>query len=98
MNSTAYVPEILLILLQQSNINLYIPVYQRLIEEILVDVYHKQLVGGSGKKTTHFIVHVYYYLNHRTLDYLCHKWYNPAPLNGSAPNLLQSTWQALKQL
>ncbi|KIM79083.1 hypothetical protein PILCRDRAFT_10740 [Piloderma croceum F 1598] len=30
----------------------------------------------------------YHYINHRTDDYLCHKWSNPAPLNGSAPNLV----------
>ena len=23
------------------------------------------------------------------LDYLCHKWCNPGPLNGSAPNLVK---------
>ena len=40
------------------------------------------------KKTTHFIVDTYHYINHRTTDYLCRKWCNPAPLNGSAPNLV----------
>ena len=30
----------------------------------------------------------YHYINHRITDYLCQKWYNPAPLNGSAPNLV----------
>jgi hypothetical protein len=29
------------------------------------------------------------YINHRTLDYLCRKWCNPVPLNGSAPNLIR---------
>ncbi|KAF8995016.1 hypothetical protein BDQ17DRAFT_1212775, partial [Cyathus striatus] len=38
--------------------------------------------------TTRFIVDSYHYINHRTTDYTCHKWCNPAPLNGSAPNLV----------
>jgi hypothetical protein len=33
-------------------------------------------------------VDTYHYINHRTTDYLCRKWCNPAPLNGSAPNLV----------
>jgi len=41
------------------------------------------------KETTRFIVDSYHYINHRTVDYLCCKWCNPAPLNGSAPNLIQ---------
>jgi hypothetical protein len=40
------------------------------------------------KKTSRFIVDSYHYINHRTTDYLCRKWCNPAPLNGSAPNLV----------
>ncbi|KAF8992585.1 hypothetical protein BDQ17DRAFT_1392809 [Cyathus striatus] len=38
--------------------------------------------------TTRFIVDSYHYINHRTTDYTCRKWCNPAPLNGSAPNLV----------
>ena len=38
--------------------------------------------------TSRLIVDVYHYKNHRTSDYLCRKWCNPAPLNGSAPNLV----------
>lgn len=41
------------------------------------------------QNTTRFIVDSYHYINHRTEDYLCHKWCNPAPLNGSAPNLIR---------
>ena len=41
------------------------------------------------KETTRFIVDSYHYINHRTVDYLCRKWCNPAPLNGSAPNLIR---------
>jgi hypothetical protein len=41
------------------------------------------------KKTTRFIVDAYHYINHRTLDYLCRKWCNPGPLDGSAPNLVK---------
>ena len=40
------------------------------------------------KQTSRFIVDSYHYVNHQTTDYLCHKWCNPAPLNGSAPNLV----------
>jgi hypothetical protein len=40
------------------------------------------------KSTTRFIVDSYHYINHRTTDYLCRKFCNPAPLNGSAPNLV----------
>lgn len=40
------------------------------------------------KKHTRFIVDSYHYINHRTTDYLCRKWCNPAPLDGSAPNLV----------
>jgi hypothetical protein len=40
------------------------------------------------KKSTRFIVDSYHYINHRTSDYLCRKWCNPAPLDGSAPNLV----------
>ena len=42
----------------------------------------------AWKQTTHFIVDFYHYINHCTKDYLCRKWCNPAPLNGSAPNLV----------
>jgi hypothetical protein len=47
--------------------------------------------GGTWprwRETSHFIVDSYHYMNHRTTDYLCRKWCNPAPLNGSAPNLV----------
>ncbi len=40
------------------------------------------------KKTSRFIVDSYHYINHRADDYLCRKWCNPAPLDGSAPNLV----------
>jgi hypothetical protein len=49
------------------------------------------IVNGSWnvwKETSRFIVDSYHYINHRTNDYLCRKWCNPAPLNGSAPNLV----------
>ena len=42
----------------------------------------------AWKKTTRFVVDSYHYINHRTTDYLCRKYCNPAPLNGSAPNLV----------
>ena len=40
------------------------------------------------KKTTRFIVDSYHYNNHRATDELCRKYCNPAPTNGSAPNLV----------
>jgi hypothetical protein len=40
------------------------------------------------RPTTRFIVDSYHYINHRTTDYLCRKYCNPAPLDGSAPNLV----------
>ena len=40
------------------------------------------------QNTTRFIVDSYHYINHRTSDYICCKWCNPAPLNGTAPNLV----------
>ena len=46
-----------------------------------------RVLMGSNQKTTQFIVDSYHYINYCTTDFLCHKWCNPAPLNGSAPNL-----------
>lgn len=46
------------------------------------------VLWNSWLKTTRFIVDAYHYINHRTSDYICRKWCNPGPLNGSAPNLV----------
>jgi hypothetical protein len=43
---------------------------------------------ADWKNTTRFIVDTYHYTNHRTTDELCRKWCNPAPHDGSAPNLV----------
>ena len=40
------------------------------------------------RHTTRFIVDAYHYTNHRTNDELCRRWCNPAPQDGSAPNLV----------
>ncbi|KAF8999973.1 hypothetical protein BDQ17DRAFT_1391396 [Cyathus striatus] len=40
------------------------------------------------KTTTRFVVDSFHYINHRVGDYLCCKFCNPSPLNGSAPNLV----------
>ena len=40
------------------------------------------------QNTSRFIVDSYHYINHRSTDSLCRKWCNPAPSNGSAPNLV----------
>ena len=39
-------------------------------------------------KTTRFIVDTYHYINHRVQGYLCRKYRNPSPADGSAPNLV----------
>ena len=39
-------------------------------------------------KTSRFIVDSYHYTNHEVKDKMCQKWCNPAPTNGSAPNLV----------
>ena len=55
-------------------------------------VLHTAIVNGSWdaiwKNTTRFIVDAYHYINYRMTDYLCYKWCNPAPQDGSAPNLV----------
>ncbi|KAJ8691018.1 hypothetical protein PTI98_010632 [Pleurotus ostreatus] len=48
----------------------------------------KQGDWPKWEDTTRFIVDSYHYINHRTTDYICRTWCNPAPLNGSAPNLV----------
>ncbi len=40
------------------------------------------------KNTTRFIVDSYHYTNHQVDDYLCRKYCNPNPMDGSAPNLI----------
>ncbi|KAF8998030.1 hypothetical protein BDQ17DRAFT_1391787 [Cyathus striatus] len=39
-------------------------------------------------KDSRFVVDGYHYTNHCSDDYLCRKWCNPAPQDGSAPNLV----------
>jgi hypothetical protein len=49
------------------------------------------LANGSWeewKETSHLIVDSYHYTNHRAGDFICRKYCNPAPLDGSAPNLV----------
>jgi uncharacterized Zn finger protein (UPF0148 family) len=40
------------------------------------------------KRTSRFIVDSYHYINHKADDILCRTWCNPAPTDGSAPNLV----------
>jgi hypothetical protein len=42
------------------------------------------------KDRSRLIVDTYHYINHRIDDVLCRTWCNPAPLDGSAPNLVKS--------
>jgi hypothetical protein len=39
-------------------------------------------------ETTRFIVDTYHYTNHKATDKICRRWCNPAPTDGSAPNLV----------
>ncbi|KAF8962231.1 hypothetical protein BDZ97DRAFT_1623880, partial [Flammula alnicola] len=48
----------------------------------------RQTQSGVWKKTSRFIVDTYHYINHRVTDYLCRKYCNPSPGDGSAPNLV----------
>jgi hypothetical protein len=43
---------------------------------------------NTWSQTTRFIVDSYHYQNHRKTDTLCRTWCNPAPTDGSAPNLV----------
>lgn len=47
-----------------------------------------QGLWDSWQQTTRFIVDSYHYRNHRKTDTLCRTWCNPAPTDGSAPNLV----------
>ena len=47
---------------------------------------------NTWKETSRFIVDSYHYNNHRAEDLLCQKWCNPAPQDGSAPNLVILDW------
>jgi len=40
------------------------------------------------RDTSRLIVDSYHYTNHRVEDFMCRKYCNPAPLDGSAPNLV----------
>jgi hypothetical protein len=44
------------------------------------------------KNTTWFIVDTYHYSNHSADDIMCRTWCNPSPFDGSAPNLVISTF------
>jgi len=47
-----------------------------------------QGLWDEWSETTRFIVDSYHYQNHRKTDALCQTWCNPAPTDGSAPNLV----------
>jgi hypothetical protein len=58
-------------------------------------VLRRSITTGSWnrwQKTSRFIVDSYHYNNHRATDILCQKWCNPAPRDGSAPNLVVLEW------
>src|SRR6266511_1567666 len=42
-------------------------------------------------QTTRFVVDSYHYINHKATDNICRTWCNPAPTDGSAPNLVIPT-------
>src|SRR6266508_1315961 len=45
-------------------------------------------IWNEWKSATRFIVDSYHYTNHCATDEICRTWCNPAPQNGSAPNLV----------
>jgi hypothetical protein len=49
-------------------------------------------------ETSRFIVDAYHYINHCATDEMCRTWCNPAPQNGSAPNLVTTERDAQGQL
>ncbi|KAF8344786.1 hypothetical protein F5887DRAFT_885727 [Amanita rubescens] len=53
-------------------------------------VLRSSIANGSWNRwqQTRFIVDSYHYTNHQATDILCRDFCNPAPLNGSAPNLV----------
>ena len=54
-------------------------------------VLRTSLTNGSWeewKDTSCLIVDAYHYTNHRVEDFICCTYCNPAPLDGSAPNLV----------
>ena len=53
---------------------------------------------GDWLDTSRFIVDAYHYINHRATDDMCRTWCNPAPSNGSAPNLVTTERDAAGQL
>ena len=60
------------------------------IDKACIVLSHSIAAGSweSWSKTSQFIVDSYHYINHKESDYLCRKWCNPAPIDGSAPNLV----------
>jgi hypothetical protein len=59
-----------------------------LTKHVLCFVMLLQVEDGRNSRTQQFIVDLYHYINHCVTDNLCQKCCNPAPLNGSAPNLV----------
>jgi hypothetical protein len=47
--------------------------------------------------TTKFIVDAWHYIGHRATDVLCRSWCNPAPVNGSQPDLVIAEEDTLGQ-
>jgi len=41
-------------------------------------------------ESSRFIVDFYHYNNYKATDILCQTWCNPAPLNDSVPNLVET--------
>jgi hypothetical protein len=51
-------------------------------------VLKRSLNNGSWEEWKEIIVDAFHYCNHCVKDWLCHMYCNPAPLDGSAPNLV----------
>ena len=61
-----------------------------LIKLALFFVTALQMAAGTcgARRANWLIVDSYHYTNHKTTDFLCRRWCNPAPTDGSAPNLV----------
>ena len=57
-----------------------------------------QGLWDTWQQITRFIVDSYHYQNHCKTDTLCHTWCNPAPTDGSAPNLVITATASMEPL
>ena len=58
------------------------------IDKTCIGLKHANGIFQDRCATTCFIVDSYHYTNHKATDVICRTWCNPAPTDGSAPNLV----------